>query len=310
MQTPLHSLPQHHITYYNSLQKTTKCDSCGNHTVCNWNSHNSPTSSSYTCECAKGYKPLKLSTTHKEDSVSQLHCVDVNECLELPLNETCPYPSACVNLPGTYACLCTTGYTTNESIQCVEELACQTKNIFEQCVCQPGFQPKEWSGLKNISNEEFENSVVYRAKRYSSFDTSTYLPQLKTTFLKTPVNNHVSHPFFCDDIDECSSNTSSCHLFAKCHNLKGGYACFCIDGYEGNGYECFPGSPSVTVQLNFVLPYQHSLQNFKHRTLSQIFSQLPLPFTTSYSLFSDNSSVNLQQILTTGLSKVFFFILV
>ncbi|XP_053990220.1 uncharacterized protein LOC128882597 [Hylaeus volcanicus] len=290
--------------FANTLEMSNKkCDSCGNHTVCHWNPYSSQMSSSYTCECAKGYKPLKPITVEENSSVSQFHCVDVNECLELPLNETCPHPFVCVNLPGTYACLCATGYTTNETFQCVEELACQTKNIFDQCVCQPGYQPKEWSTLKDLSKHYFENSLVRQKNSYFLFDSSTNLSQPKTTFTETPLNKTVSYPFFCDDIDECSANTSSCHSFAKCHNLKGGYACFCLDGYEGNGYECFTGSPSVTVQLNFVLPYQHSLQNSNHRSLSHILSQLSLASKTPDLLFSNDSFVNLQQLLTTSLSK-------
>merc|ERR1712106_820644 len=29
-----------------------------------------------------------------------------------------------------------------------------------------------------------------------------------------------------------------CHEFADCHNQDGDYNCTCIDGYEGDGFDC------------------------------------------------------------------------
>ena len=42
----------------------------------------------------------------------------------------------------------------------------------------------------------------------------------------------------CVDIDECKG-PHICDEYADCHNEEGGYQCHCIDGFEGNGYECF-----------------------------------------------------------------------
>ena len=42
----------------------------------------------------------------------------------------------------------------------------------------------------------------------------------------------------CDDVDECSLGTDTCHKNADCANTSGGYSCECIDGYQGNGLEC------------------------------------------------------------------------
>ena len=42
----------------------------------------------------------------------------------------------------------------------------------------------------------------------------------------------------CDDVNECSLGTDSCHKNADCFNTSGGYSCECIVGYQGNGLAC------------------------------------------------------------------------
>ena len=40
------------------------------------------------------------------------------------------------------------------------------------------------------------------------------------------------------DIDECSTNSHSCHINATCSNMQGSYKCACKAGYLGNGKTC------------------------------------------------------------------------
>lgn len=40
------------------------------------------------------------------------------------------------------------------------------------------------------------------------------------------------------DIDECANNNQSCSKFAVCTNTPGSYNCSCLDGYDGNGFNC------------------------------------------------------------------------
>ena len=40
------------------------------------------------------------------------------------------------------------------------------------------------------------------------------------------------------DIDECSSDTSSCDQNADCTNSDGSYSCACKRGFSGDGVAC------------------------------------------------------------------------
>lgn len=64
------------------------------------------------------------------------------------------------------------------------------------------------------------------------------------------------------DIDECSSNTlNECQINATCINTIGNYTCECMQGFEGDGWDCqgiyivFPlTKETVTIVL---LMYRH-----------------------------------------------------
>lgn len=45
----------------------------------------------------------------------------------------------------------------------------------------------------------------------------------------------------CVDIDECRGS-HICSEYAECVNRIGGYDCHCLQGYEGNGFECLRSS--------------------------------------------------------------------
>ena len=43
---------------------------------------------------------------------------------------------------------------------------------------------------------------------------------------------------FIVDVDECSTNSHSCHVNAVCSNIRGSYTCKCKAGYSGDGKTC------------------------------------------------------------------------
>ena len=47
---------------------------------------------------------------------------------------------------------------------------------------------------------------------------------------------------FWTDIDECSENETICGENAECNNTAGGYACSCVDGYNGEPYSGCQGT--------------------------------------------------------------------
>ena len=40
------------------------------------------------------------------------------------------------------------------------------------------------------------------------------------------------------DVDECASGTHNCSDTAMCLNSPGSYNCSCLDGYDGDGFNC------------------------------------------------------------------------
>ena len=48
------------------------------------------------------------------------------------------------------------------------------------------------------------------------------------------------------DIDECEHESlNECDVNANCSNTVGSYSCFCLSGFEGNGFNCSGVSLSV-----------------------------------------------------------------
>ena len=43
---------------------------------------------------------------------------------------------------------------------------------------------------------------------------------------------------YCLDIDECTTGQHICSDFATCSNTLGNYTCSCLEGFEGNGFQC------------------------------------------------------------------------
>lgn len=225
----------------------------------------SPVDGSITwgCECKSGYalsgSNAARTVEASADNAAQ-NCVDVNEC-EMPLVNgagPCGEGSICVNLPGSYACLCTLGYVENDVTLCVREDECVGRDRRGQCLCLPGFHSfaensdheQERLNLfdpKEAGEVNFRRNMTLRGRHYDSIDSA----EPDTTDMRLLSE--------CYDIDECAFGIASCdNENAKCFNLKGGYACLCQDGFEGDGRTCFAGSPSVTVTLRIVEPYYYS----------------------------------------------------
>ena len=61
----------------------------------------------------------------------------------------------------------------------------------------------------------------------------------------------------CVDIDECTG-INICDENAMCYNEPGGYQCHCIEGFEGNGFECYNHSsgqyPESSSQYPVTMP--------------------------------------------------------
>lgn len=45
-------------------------------------------------------------------------------------------------------------------------------------------------------------------------------------------------PTVCEDVNECSDGTATCHADAACTNIPSSFECECNEGFVGNGYDC------------------------------------------------------------------------
>lgn len=45
--------------------------------------------------------------------------------------------------------------------------------------------------------------------------------------------------YFFQDVDECQDQTHNCDINARCNNTIGLYLCTCLQGYSGDGVECY-----------------------------------------------------------------------
>lgn len=56
--------------------------------------------------------------------------------------------------------------------------------------------------------------------------------------LKPVKDGFAGDGFFCEDFDECATDSHQCHEDAMCANRLGSYECICNDGFTGNGTHC------------------------------------------------------------------------
>ncbi|KAH8339194.1 hypothetical protein KR074_006876 [Drosophila pseudoananassae] len=155
------------------------------------------------CSCREGFR---LSSDGKS-------CLDIDECQVK--NGGCQ--QVCRNLPGSYGCVCATGYEllkldglrgycfdidecSRGVHTCEEDLLCENLNGSYTCLCPPGYA----LGMDNHIDTASPN--ITSSQESLSFDRSS-----------------------CLDIDECSLANGNCSHF--CQNLPGGFQCLCPLGY-------------------------------------------------------------------------------
>ncbi|XP_048238235.1 uncharacterized protein LOC124135986 isoform X1 [Haliotis rufescens] len=115
---------------------------------------------------------------------------DVDECTS---TATCLAISDCLNTPGSYRCICRTGYGLSANASACEDI--------DECS----------EAADNLCDQDCRNTV------------GSYLCSCRPGFIKEGKGS-------CNDINECSLGTHACDH--KCRNTQGGYACECYDGYQ------------------------------------------------------------------------------
>uniref|UniRef100_A0A2K6F1G7 Protein kinase C-binding protein NELL2 n=1 Tax=Propithecus coquereli TaxID=379532 RepID=A0A2K6F1G7_PROCO len=170
--------------------------------------------------------PLKSALAYVDGKCCK-ECKDIDECAEG--RHYCRENTMCVNTPGSFMCICKTGYIRIDDYSCTEHDECITNqhNCDENalcfntvgghnCVCKPGYTGNGTT-CKAFCKDGCRNGGACIAADVCACPQGFTGPSCET------------------DIDECSDGFVQCDSRANCINLPGWYHCECRDGYHDNG---------------------------------------------------------------------------
>ncbi|XP_052048039.1 adhesion G protein-coupled receptor E1 isoform X1 [Apodemus sylvaticus] len=230
---------------------------CHDTTTCPAYATCTDTADSYYCTCKRGFLSSNGQTNFQGPGVK---CQDVNECLKS--DSPCGPNSVCTNLPGRARCSCLSGFSssTGESwilgssghLLCTDVDECLTTGICPKyancsnsvgsysCTCQPGF-------VLNGSTCEDEDECVHSVCP----EHATCHNTLGSYYCvcDSGLESSGGGPTFqgleesCEDVDECSRNSSLCGPTFICINTLGSYSCSCPPGFSLSTFQ-IPGHPA------------------------------------------------------------------
>ncbi|XP_061085891.1 protein kinase C-binding protein NELL2 [Conger conger] len=193
-------------------------DFCSEGSVCEEHSDCVSQEAGAYCSCRDGFRALR------DDSA---YCQDVDECAEG--KHYCRENTVCVNTPGSFLCICRSGYIRIDDYSCTEHDECATgQHSCDQhalcfntvgghsCSCKPGYAGNGTHCKASC------DGVCRNGGTCVSPDTCA----CQQGFTGSSCEN---------DIDECADGFVECDSRATCVNLPGWYHCECRDGYHDNG---------------------------------------------------------------------------
>ncbi|XP_061278397.1 adhesion G protein-coupled receptor E1 isoform X7 [Bos javanicus] len=227
--------------------------SCPEHSTC----HNSV--GSYSCACNSGYISRSGKKTFQGPGET---CQDVDECAN---PRSCPEHSTCHNSLGSYSCVCNPGFQSRsgkKSFQGPGEM-CQDIDECSQTppTCGPNSSCRnlpgryECSCLTGFSSPTGNNWIPGKSGHFTCTDVDECAnprscPEHSTCHNSLGSYSCVCNPGFqsrsgkknfqgpgetCEDVDECSRNSTLCGPSSVCTNIPGKYSCSCLPGFFSPG---------------------------------------------------------------------------
>ncbi|KAI4583949.1 hypothetical protein MJG53_007228 [Ovis ammon polii x Ovis aries] len=230
--------------------------SCPEHSTC----HNSL--GNYSCVCNPGY--ISRSGKKSFQGPGEI-CQDINECSQRP--PLCGPNSICRNLLGRYECSCLTGFSSptgnnwtsgkpghfacTDIDECSERApTCGPNSICRnlpgryECSCLTGFSsPTGNNWIPGKSGHFTCTDVDECANPRSCPEHSTchnslgsYSCVCNTGYESRSGKKNFQGPReTCEDVDECSRNSTLCGPNSVCTNIPGKYSCSCLPGFFSPG---------------------------------------------------------------------------
>uniref|UniRef100_A0A914W7R3 EGF-like domain-containing protein n=1 Tax=Plectus sambesii TaxID=2011161 RepID=A0A914W7R3_9BILA len=166
-------------------------------------------------------------------------CEDVDECKG---NHSCAINAKCVNILGSYQCVCPDGLKGDGRSECVDIDECSGASDIcgRFSTCTNSIGSFGCSCLSGYVGNGFFCEPDLRCVGW-------ILPmRLQSRFRQCQWFLRWCVPAFCirssmlniSDVDECN-NTSLCDENARCYNFPGDFRCKCNHGYTGSGFFCF-----------------------------------------------------------------------
>lgn len=169
--------------------------------------------------------------------------VNINECFTL--DTPCPSNSACLDLQGSYECICSLGYFKTSSgtceacdhlhygVECVHNCSCIAANTdicdpaTGACVCLSG-----WEGATCNLNK---NECIHTPGICN--DTLKTCTDTVGSYACNCINGYTKQiGDVCTDDNECLLGTHNC--LQQCVNKPGTYSCACSQGFTGTYNNC------------------------------------------------------------------------
>uniref|UniRef100_A0A452FJ46 Adhesion G protein-coupled receptor E1 n=1 Tax=Capra hircus TaxID=9925 RepID=A0A452FJ46_CAPHI len=203
----------------------------------------------YSCVCNSGY--ISRSGKKSFQGAGET-CQDIDECSQRA--PTCGPNSICRNLPGRYECSCLTGFsspTGNNWIPGKSDHFTCTGNHSE-CInslgsyrysCHVGFTSKN-PICENVDECANPRSCPEHSTCHNSL--GSYSCVCNTGYESRSGKKNFQGPReTCEDVDECSRNSTLCGPNSVCTNIPGKYSCSCLPGFfsPGPGFHWL-GDPS------------------------------------------------------------------
>ncbi|KAK2171661.1 hypothetical protein NP493_1037g00031 [Ridgeia piscesae] len=163
-------------------------------------------------------------------------CVDFDECSNQ--THSCTDTQLCINMPGTFTCVCVTGYRmTDGTCHDIDECADKSSGCEQNCANNDGSFACSCSGGYTLTNDsrtcKKEATLETRCRDAKlNCEHGCRWKQGETDIVECFCNEGFTldqDGRACNDVNECTDDTDTCDT--NCVNINGGYECTCNDGY-------------------------------------------------------------------------------